>query len=108
MQVKQRGRDLVLLVGNPDPIVARVAGKERRRLPLARRRSFSSGWGVQLGLANTSNPLPVSNNDFRLDSTIGQPWRMPVSMPLPGSSAAWVTARPTMAWSGTMSKVTRL
>lgn len=51
-----------------------------------------------VGFANTSNPLPVSNNDFRLDSTIGQPWRMPVSMPLPGSSSSWVTVSRTMSW----------
>lgn len=56
------------------------------------------GAGAQLGFANTSNPLPVSNSDFRLDSTIGQPWRMPVSMPLPGSSSSWVTVNRTMSW----------
>ena len=49
------------------------------------------------GFANTSNPLPVSSSDFRLDSTIGQPWRMPVSMPLPGSSSSWVTVSRTMS-----------
>ena len=80
--------------GRDEPGGSRAASGHRPGVEVTAARHLTG----QLGLANTSSPLPVSSNDFRLDSTIGQPWRMPVSMPLPGSRSSWVTVSRTMSW----------
>src|SRR5262245_5699272 len=51
--------------------------------------------------------LPVSRNDFRLDSTRGHPFVMPRRVSDPGSSSSCVTVRRTRSPSVSMSMVIR-